>query len=391
MTEPVPGSATGPLATGDGGTLSAADDLPVHQTAQPVAVAGTSDRHFYDRYYFCAHHCDGSIAVVGGLGQYPNLGVTDGFLAVTRNGRQDVVRASRELDGDRLDTSVGPLRVDVRAGLRQLRLSVDPSETGLGGDLLWERISPAYLEPPHINRVGPRVTTETARFCQTGRWSGHLVVDGERLELDDERWLGVRDRSWGIRPIGEPEPAGRRYGGGPAGFLWLYAVVQFPDHTLVVIIQEDASGRRSLDHAARVAADGTVDDLGPMSHELEFAAGTRFVTAARLRAGTGAATTIDVRPLAASYLALGTGYGTEADWRHGMYQGQAVTQRRSFDLTDEATRSRAYGLVDSMASAEVDGQTGFGLFEYAVLGTNERYGFAGRSTAAAPSEEEHQS
>lgn len=376
-------------AAGDGGLLSPADDLPVHQVAAPVAVAGTTDRHFYDRYYFCAHHCDDSVAIVAGLGQYPNLGVTDAFLSVTWPDRQEVLRCSRPLDADRLDLRVGPLAVDVRAGLRSLHVTVDPNDTGVEAELTWESASPAYLEPRHLNRNGPRVTTDSIRFCQTGRWSGHVSVDGRRLDLDDDAWWGARDRSWGIRPVGEPEPQGRRYGDGPAGFLWLYAVLQFPDHMLVAIVQEDAMGRRSLDHAARIHPDGTVEELGSVAHDLEFVGETRELASGRLSLG---GTVLDVRPMTASYLALGTGYGTEPDWRHGMYQGATAVQRRSFDLGDEATRRRAYGLVDSIAAAEAGGERGFGLFEYAVLGRNERYGLGGRSappvTEKSPAEEQ---
>jgi hypothetical protein len=31
--------------------LTRADDYPIHQTAEPIAYAGT-DRNFYDRYFF---------------------------------------------------------------------------------------------------------------------------------------------------------------------------------------------------------------------------------------------------------------------------------------------------------------------------------------------------
>ena len=372
----------GPAVAGEGSLLSSADDLPVHQVAQPVAVTGTTDRHFYDRYYFCAHHSDSSVAVVAGLGQYPNLGVTDAFLSVTWKDRQEVLRCSRELDSDRLDLRVGPMSVDVEAGLRTLRVRAEPNQTGIEADLTWQSRTPAYLEPRHVNRNGPRVTTDSVRFCQTGQWSGQLAVDGQRWDLDDDSWLGVRDRSWGIRPVGEPEPAGRRYASGPAGFLWLYAVLQFDRHSVVVIVQEDAAGRRSLDHAARVHADGRVDELGPVIHELEFVPGTREVTAARL--GLGAGLEVQLAPMTASYLALGTGYGTEPGWRHGMYQGSSAVQRCSFDLSDPTVRGSAYGLVDSIASASMDGQPGVGLFEYAVLGRNQRYGFSTGTGADRP-------
>ena len=38
--------------------LSKGDDYPLHQTAEPVAYAGT-DRNFYDRYFFNGYAPDG--------------------------------------------------------------------------------------------------------------------------------------------------------------------------------------------------------------------------------------------------------------------------------------------------------------------------------------------
>ena len=69
----------------------------------------TSDRNFYDRYYFNMHSSSDELFVIIGLGQYPNLGVTDAFITVSIGTEQHTVRASRELGSDRMDTTVGPL------------------------------------------------------------------------------------------------------------------------------------------------------------------------------------------------------------------------------------------------------------------------------------------
>ena len=98
--------------------LSSWDDYPVHQTSDPVRHVGTSDRNFYDRYYFNMHACDDSLFFVAGMGQYPNLATQDAFVCVTRRGKHHVVRASRVL-GDRMDTTVGPFRVDVAVPLNK--------------------------------------------------------------------------------------------------------------------------------------------------------------------------------------------------------------------------------------------------------------------------------
>ena len=91
--------------------LSPFDDLPIHQIAEPLRHVATSDRNFYDRYYFNCFDREGSLMLVVGMGQYPNLGVADAFAVVNDGERHRVVRASRELGTDRGDTTVGPFRV----------------------------------------------------------------------------------------------------------------------------------------------------------------------------------------------------------------------------------------------------------------------------------------
>jgi hypothetical protein len=362
--------------------LSPLDDYPYHQIAEPLNVVGTSDRNFYDRYYFNLFQPRRDLFVTAGLGQYPNLGVTDAFMAATTPDRQYVVRASRELGTDRRDTSVGPISVEVIEGLHVLRVRVARHGGSLELDVTWRPSIPAFLEARHVNRRGARVTTDTSRFAQTGFWSGTMRLGDEHLELRDGEWLGGRDRSWGIRPVGEPEPIVRHAGEGAAGFLWLYCTMQFERSTIVCILQEDRLGRRSLEQAVRVYADPErpPDDLGRIDHELHFVNGTRRIARARLTFTTLDAPplVVDAVPFGASYLSLGTGYGHEDDWRHGMYQGPSKVEHHEYDLTDAGTAHRTRGLVDNVATFETPTEVGYGLLENAVLGANERYGFGVR-------------
>ena len=52
-------------------TLSPLDDYPVHQIPEVMRHVGTSDRNFYDRYYFNAFPLTGDAMLIVGLGQYP--------------------------------------------------------------------------------------------------------------------------------------------------------------------------------------------------------------------------------------------------------------------------------------------------------------------------------
>src|SRR5579859_561826 len=124
--------------------LSPLDDFPLHQTSESMLHVATSDRNFYDRYYFNVHHCAGDLFMAMGVGQYPNLGVTDAFAAIVHKGVHRVVRASRELGRDRGDTSVGPFRVEVLEPLQKLRVVLeDDPERDLAFDLTWTGSIPA--------------------------------------------------------------------------------------------------------------------------------------------------------------------------------------------------------------------------------------------------------
>src|SRR6476646_12172293 len=107
------------------------DEYLAHQTSDTFDHVATSDRNFYDRYYFNMHSSSDELFVITGLGQYPNLGVTDAFITVSIGTEQHTVRASRELGVDRMDTSVGPLSVVAVSLQKKHRVRCDDNEWGV--------------------------------------------------------------------------------------------------------------------------------------------------------------------------------------------------------------------------------------------------------------------
>lgn len=351
--------------------LTPLDDLPIHQVAETMATVGTSDRNFYDRYYVNMHSCSGDFFLAAGLGQYPNLGVTDAFLAVAHGSRQTVVRASRPLGQNRLDTSVGPLRVEVIEGLKRIRFVCEETD-GFALDVTWEAFIPAYLEPRMLLAAPHgRILMNTMRFLQTGSWTGSMLLDGAAVEVTPDRFWGNRDRSWGVRPVGEAEPAGAT----PAltGFYWNYVVARFPGSTVVVMVQEDGHGRRALEEAVRLTPDGGVEHLGRPSHVLRFAPGSRLVTGATFTFREGLE--LSAETLLPLHLARGTGYGFDADWRHGMWHGDdLVVQSLDLDTTASDIVPIPGAIVDNVARfTSSDGETGFGLLEVMTMGPHPQY------------------
>ncbi len=358
--------------------LSPLDDYPVHQIAEPVRNVGTSDRNFYDRYYFNMHSCSDELFVVVGMGQYPNLGVQDSFVCVLRNGLQSVVRSSRELGPDRMRTEVGPIQIEVIEGLRRLRVVCERNDQGLELDAVYEGGIPAVQEPRHYRRQFGRVTFDTMRLAQTGRWSGTLRVGEETFDVTPDKWWGARDRSWGVRPVGEPEPPGIAASQPPGGFFWNYAPMQFEDFSILYIAQEEPDGTRLLEEAVRVyPIDSGLEPerLGRPEHELEFIPGSRDIDRATLHftERDGSDLAVRVTTLLPMYLGMGTGYGMESDWRHGMYQGPLKVEGRTYDTK----KDKMWGIVDAVARFETGGHVGYGLWEYAVFGPHHRYGFEG--------------
>jgi len=362
--------------------LSQMDDFPIHQIAETIRHVGTSDRNFYDRYYFNLHASSDALFAVMGMGVYPNLGVQDAFAVVRRGTSHRVVRASRAL-GDRMDLRVGPFRVEVPEPLRRVRFVLERTEHELAMDVSWEGAIPAYEEPRQLVRQQGRVLFDTMRFAQTGRWNGWLQVGDERFEVAPDRWWGSRDRSWGVRPVGEPEPAGIRQGQLPLQGLWNYAPMQFDDFSVLYILNQHDDGKRLIEDAVRVWADPArpPEALGRPEFEHVLRRGTRLVERARLRfpEAPGGPMEVRVEPLVDLHVGVGTGYGFDPDWRHGMYQGPLVVQGLSLDT--ERDRERMMGLVDCCARFTLDEpagrQVGYGLHEYFFLGPFARYGLKG--------------
>jgi Tyrosine phosphatase family len=160
------------------------------------------------------------------------------------------VRFSDALGDDRLHQRVGPYSIEVVEPLRRIRLACDGDEHGIGFDLTWEGSFPAVQEAQHVTRNGRRVFLDASRFAQLGTWAGVLRFGGDEVTVDPARWVGARDRSWGLRPVGEPEPPGRPAEPDFQGFWWAYSQLRFDDFAVVLLAQEEADGYRVRNDAA---------------------------------------------------------------------------------------------------------------------------------------------
>jgi hypothetical protein len=372
---------TGPQHTGP----IPLDEYPIHQSPLPMNRVASSDRNFYDRCYFNAHDRSGEVFLVTGLGVYPNLGVIDAYAAARSGDRQWSVRFSDALAERSLDQQVGGYRIEVVEPLSRLHLTCQSPDSSLDFDLHWTGSFPAMQEEPHLLMSGHRPIVDSARFCQLGSWSGTLRVGDREFDVSDDRWSGARDRSWGIRPVGEGEPPGRAAAESLAGFWWLYAPLRFESCALIVILQENPDGYRTLSNAKRIWPDGRVEQLGWPRAEISYAPGTRHPVSARINLtdNAGKPVCVDLETITSVPLHVGAGYNGDPDWSHGRWMGRDWSSASVYDLTDPAVAARLpWGVTDHLARATMDGEEGWGLFEHASIGRHDPTGFADWSSVA---------
>jgi len=364
--------------------LTKADDYPIHQTAEPIAYAGT-DRNFYDRYFFNGYQRDGDVFFAGALGVYPHLNVMDASFCVIHNGKQYNVHASRTLHMERLETRVGPIEVEVIEPLNVLRFTCTDPDNGIVADVTFNARFPAIEEPRFTRRLGAMTMMDYTRMTQNGAYDGYVEINGERIAFTTGDTWGTRDRSWGIRPVGLRDPQTNPYSGAPQ-FFWLWCPVNFDDCATFYHLNADAAGEPWNTMGRLVDADGQEDMAGATSR-LDYQSGTRLAQTARvaLQRRNGESLVAELTPRQTFYM-KGLGYG-HPEWSHGLYHGELDTGFEIFDLNAmdpaDPTHFHVQAICDVTLHRDGRQQAGKGVLEQLVIGPYDPYGF-NETTDLAP-------
>ena len=306
------------------------DEYPIHQVALPMRYVASSDRNVYDRCIYQGVDHEADAYFITGMGVYPNLGVIDAYATVRRGDKQWAIRTSGARPDDKMSQQIGPYRIEVIKPFRELRLICDADDYGIGFDLVYRSEYGPISEPQHIRRQGDRILLDASRFAGVGTWEGELRVDGDTIRVTPDRYTATRDRSWGIRPVGEAEPPGRP--NDFTGMWWCWIPLRFDDFALHVILEEDRDGKKS---------------------------------------------TLEIEPLIGISLNVGCGYGADPDWTHGVWKGDGWVEGSQYDYNDPAVTGRAaFSLWDHVARVTFEGHEGYGIFEHGCIGAHAPSGFA---------------
>ena len=134
---------------------------------------------------------------------------------------------------------------------------------------------------------------------------------------------------------------------------------------------EENSGARPLEEGVRVWSDPdrAPDWLGRPEWEHDMIPGTRLLSGSRIRFPDAPEGEIvmEATPLVTNFISLGTGYGMDADWRHGMWQGDEQVVQAIEYAVDEIRDLAQYGVVDSVGEFRYGDRTGYGPLRARVL------------------------
>jgi hypothetical protein len=362
------------------------DDFMIHQTTDPIDQPGPSDRNFYDRYWFDGFDQDGHFIFEIGFGLYPNRHVMDAHFSVSMGGRQHAFHASRRAPRERSDSTVGPLRLEVVQPMRIVRVCVEPNEAGIECDLTFRAATIPAEEPKNVMFEGTRLIMHNSRFTQLGRWQGCFNVDGARTEVSPQRVIGMRDKSWGVRPVGEPE------GGAPGllnqepGVYWVWAPIHFGDFCTHFNTFEDHDGNPTQLGAAIVPVYESLDEIprgedpgrsemASASHHIEWISGTRLPASAEIElvSKAGEKHLIGLEPMIRFHM-LGIGY-QHPEWGHAFWKGDEAIGSESWKLDELDLLDYKHIHVHQVCRARMGDRTGVGTLETVVFGRHDPSGF----------------
>ena len=317
------------------------------------------------------------------MGLYPNRHVIDASFSVVRNGEQVNVHASGRAPMDRMECNVvGQIKIEVVTPMKKHRITVDAPEHAIRADVTFEASSLPYEEPPFLVRAGNRKVMSYTRLTQLGTWTGWIEVDGIRTDLLPNDIVGSRDRSWGVRGVGERIQLGAPLDL-PPQFYWLWAPVWFDGFGTVFDVNEFADGQRWHESGAMLIGADTIKHAHSVSYDYSWEHGTRRSEKFELKYEFAKDSAELVFTPLVHFQMNGLGY-LHPEWNHGNWKGESVSggDRFTVPVEDPLLMHNLHTQTLSSVSCTMSDGTihnGIGILETLVLGAHAPSGFTGIS------------
>jgi hypothetical protein len=366
--------------------LTPFDDYPIHQTPAPIAQPASGDPNHYDRYWFNGYDRDGGFFLGGAMGHYPNRGVVDGALSVVHDGVEHSVFASGRMPRDRA-TRVGPLSIEIVEPLRVLRYVVGDNDHGLTADLTFRARTEAIEEPRQQIVRDDVPLMDYTRLTQWGTWEGTITLpSGVRLDVDPATTYATRDRSWGVRPVGQQAPTNIE--ARPVQIFWLWAPLHFDDCCTHLALFEHGDGERWLEQAliVPVLPDASEPEhLGRSDVAVEWMPGRREMASATvtLHRKDGTALPAITFEKLYTFRMRGIGYG-HPHFSHGSNHGELEVGGESIELSAFPPLDPSSIHVQTLCRVRMGDKAGVGVLEQLAFGPHGPSGLTGLIDGYAP-------
>ncbi|MEH6636326.1 MAG: hypothetical protein V7700_12440 [Halioglobus sp.] len=366
--------------------LSKFDDYPIHQTAEPLFHTASSDRFIYDRYWYNGHAHDGSFYFGVGMCRYANLGILDCSLSLAIDGHQYAFHGSRRAPHEPTETVVGPFALQILEPMGRHRVVIEANETGIECDLVFTPRTACIQEGRQTLRNERHIVMDATRLDQFGFWSGWIRYDGKELKVDGGTTYGIKDRSWGIRPVGDAYT-----GGAPLAefqalhFNWM--PIHWEDECSLASWFEDASGHQwhtdqgVLPHYPGMEdIPGTNDPAsriwqGRVEHQIKMIPGTRRAASAviTMHDKSGESMEVHLEPVLVHRM-KGLGY-QHPQWGHGKWHGELAIGGESWKESELDPLALENLHVQQIVKATCGDKVGHGVFEQMHIGPSTVLGF----------------
>ncbi|WP_317930796.1 hypothetical protein [Halioxenophilus sp. WMMB6] len=364
--------------------ISKFDDYPIHQSPEPIAHTATSDRFTYDRYWYNGHTQEGDLFFGIAMGRYPNLGILDCAFSIVVDGHQHAFYGSRRAPNEPSETTVGPFSITILEPMGRHRVVIEPNETGIECDLIFTPRTAAIEEGRQTKRNSRYLIQDVTRFDQFGFWQGVVRYQGKEINLQQRVTYGLKDRSWGIRQVGE-----RYTGGAPlkhtdsVHFLW--APIHWQERCTLAGCYEDGDGYQWHNDQVIVPSYSTRDQIpaeepglirwrGVVKHQLNMASGTRRAQSAIVTMADHGGDTLELQlePIL-TFRMKGIGY-QHSEWGHGLWKGELAIGSESWacDDIDPLTWDNIH--IQQLVKARSGDQIGYGVLEQMNIGPYLPYG-----------------
>ena len=333
---------------------SAADESFTHQFSRPFDEVHHPDGSWSDRCYFFVHSPDGDVLITNGYGNNPNQRSAAGYGKVAlADGRHWDLGVGRRVTGaDRHDLYAGPMRWTCIEPLKRWRVELLPNESGIEWDMEYQPRAPMWELLPMYVEVDGRMIVDMFHIKESGRWTGWVQIDGERISVDG--WHGGRDRTFGVRMAAEIN-------------FWIWLDAGFEDRAVQAWLIEDRDGNVQYMDGGITNTDGTISKrFVSLDHDIEFDRDRKRPTRAVL---IFTDTDGDTYRLTADSPQL------DVNVYYGMPLPKRVTENLGngeyfmhfpWNSTDSDELVAVEGLamsIDQLMRFDLDGQAGTGIFE----------------------------